>query len=257
MKPFKNKDKLLDFFLSVDDEAMHYKAETLPLDDYMISCDYHAPYHNQAWVNRLLSIADRFQIKRHIIVGDLFDMDFAKKWYTDESSSLDDEIKETRPVIKALDYFNKNHLVQGNHETRIGRLTDAKIQARHLFTMFGGDIWLKKFEYSTYDKIYIGKDWMLVHPKSYSQVSPQVARRLAEKYHRHIINSHGHLLGLSYDRSGKFLTIDLGGMFHIEKVEYINKHTTTHPTWKNGFGMLRNGYFHHFTDATDWNFWLR
>ena len=183
-------------------------------------------------------------------------MDFAKAWYSDQEKNLDDEVKQVKPVIEALNFFDINYLIQGNHETRVGRMTDGKIQARHIYQLFGGDIWEKKFRYSQFDKMRIGDKWLLVHPNSYSQVSPAVARRLAEKYHRHVINSHGHLVGMSYDRSGEFLAVDLGGMFDVRKIEYINMKTTTHPVWANGFCMIRNGHFWHFTDTTDWRFWL-
>ena len=243
------------YTLEKDFDIKIFKEESLPDGDYMISCDYHSPYHHEVWINRYLSIADIFGIKKSVIIGDLYDMDFAKAWYTDNKKDLDEEAGEVRPVIEALNFFDVNYLVQGNHETRVGRMTDGRIQAKHLYHLFGGEIWAKKFRYSEFDKMRIGDKWLLVHPKSYSQVSPAVARRLAEKYHCNIINSHGHLVGMSYDRSGRFLAVDLGGMFDPDKVEYINMHTTTHPVWKNGFGMIRNGHFYHFTDATDWAFW--
>ena len=170
---------------------------------------------------------------------------------------LDKEVFHTDPVIKALDYFDENILVCGNHERRVGMKTDSIIQARHLFGLYGEGIWNRKFKYSVYDKLFIGDEWMVVHPRSYSQISTSVARRLAEKYHKNIINAHGHFVGMAYDRSGKFLAIDLGGMFETKKVDYINLRTTTHPNWKNGFGALYNGKFHFFTDETDWNFWLK
>ena len=102
----------------------------------------------------------------------------------------------------------------------------------------------------------IGSKWMLFHPKSYSQISTSVGKRLAEKFHRNIINTHGHVIGSTYDRSGKFLVVDLGCMLDKRKMGYINLQTTTHPVWQNGFGMLYNGHFYHFTEETDWNFWL-
>lgn len=242
-------------FLEIDKEIKIYEEFILPEDNYMVSCDYHSPYHSEIWVNRMIAIADVFKIKKLIIIGDLFDFNFAKTWYSDESSTLDDEIEYASPLLQALGFFYEIYMVQGNHETRIGRDTKGKIQARHLFRLFGPDVWDKKFKYSPYDKIRIEDKWLFVHPKSYSQISSSVAKKLAEKFHMNIINTHGHFVGTAYDRSGKYLAIDLGGMFQINKVEYINVQTTTHPRWKNGFGMIRNNKFWHFTDATDWEFW--
>ena len=244
------------YLLPRDMEVKTYKELTLPEDNYMISCDEHSPCHSEVWINRLIAIADKFKIRKSIKIGDLFDFKFIMRHYTEDIRSLDKEIAETAPIIKALDYFDINYLLQGNHERRVGIQTNSYIQAKHIFGLFGAEIWRKKFRYSIYDKMNIGKRWMVVHPQSYSQVATSVAKRLAEKFHRNIINSHGHLLGSTYDRSGKFLSIDLGCMVDKNKIDYINLVTTTHPMWKNGFGMLYNGHFYHFTEETDWNYWL-
>ena len=171
----KTADAITDHLMVIDVEMKRYQEECLPSGDYMISCDYHAPYHSEVYVNRLLKVAHRAKIRKHVIIGDLFDMDFAKKWPTDEPITLDKEWPQAQVVIDALCYFDENYLVQGNHESRVSRLTDGKIQAKHLFALLGGDEWKEKFRYTEYDKIRIGDDWLLVHPQSYSQVSPSVA----------------------------------------------------------------------------------
>jgi len=241
--------------LSGSGEVEYFEADTLPDDDYMISADAHCPYHSELYFNRLLMIADIFGIKKHVAIGDLFDSDWAKFWPAEEATDLDREIKHTNPVLNALGRFEMNYLVQGNHEDRINRQTERKIQARHLFALYGNDAWKASFRYTAYDKVFIGDEWMLVHPKSYSRIAPQVARQLAEKYHRNVINSHGHIVGMGFEKSGKFLCVDMGGMFDVRKISYINKHTTTHPMWGSGFGILRNNKFWHFTDMTDWGYW--
>jgi hypothetical protein len=250
--------------ISPDEDMELYQSKDMPDGDYMISCDYHSPYHAEMWINRLVRIADKFHIKKNIIVGDLFDMDFAKytlykqaKKEGEEDSSLDKEACAVQPVIQALDYFDKNYLVMGNHENRIDRLTDGAVQSRHIMRLFWGDEFQQKIEVSVYDKMWIGDEWLVVHPRSYSQISGSVAVRLAEKFHRHVMNAHGHFVALRYDRSGQYMGIDLGGMFDIRKVEYINKKTTTHPFWNNGFGMIYNNRFYHFHGGTDWDWWLK
>jgi len=245
--------------LTRDMEIKIYKELTLPDDNYMISCDEHAPYHSELWINRKLAIAHKFKVTNNIQIGDTLDFDFIKKHPLldgEKRKTLDEEFLEAAPSIKALLYFKKNWLMRGNHEYRVSRYTNSLIQARHLYKIFGKEKWNADFIYSDYDKLNIGKKWLLLHPKSYSQVSTSVGKKMAEKFHRFVINTHGHLVGMAYDRSGKFMVIDLGGMFDIRKIGYINLQTTTHPTWKNGFGMLYNGHFYHFTEETDWNYWL-
>lgn len=252
----RNRLGILVHFLAPDPAVKIYKNLILPEGDYMVSCDYHAPYHSELWINRYLAIADKFKIKKNVIIGDLFDFDFIKHYYEPEQRDLDKEAKHSEPVIKALDYFDENILVEGNHERRIGIQTSALVKAKHIFGIFGAEIWAKKFKYSEYDKISIGSKWLLIHPRSYSQISVSVARRMAEKYHKNIINAHGHFVGSGFDRSGKYIAIDLGGMFDRSKVGYMNLISTTHPFWNSGFLMLLGGHPYHFHEFTDFKFWL-
>jgi len=245
------------FMLEHDKSIKTFRELTLPMDNYMTSCDYHAPYHSEMWINLLLAVAEKFKIKKNIVIGDLFEFHFIMHHYTELSRSLDKEVMQAQPVINTLKYFDMNYFLKGNHENRIGRGTDGLIQAKHLFKLFGGDAWEKHFTYSVYDKLNIGDDWMAVHPGSYSQVSGSVAVRLAEKFAKNVINSHGHFVAMRYTRDGKHVGIDLGGMFDRSRVDYINLKTTTHPIWNNGFGMMLNGHFYHFHNGTDWNYWLK
>lgn len=234
-----------------------YDSDTLPMDNYMISCDDHSPYFSALYENRLLMIAEFFKIKKHIKVGDLVNQDYASHWPKMEAErrgSLDDDIAHSEPLFKALDYFDEIYLVRGNHEDRVTRITDARVQTKHILKLFGQKIH-DKIQYTPYDKVFIGEEWMAVHPKSYSQISGSVAVRLAEKFHRHVLSAHGHFVSLRYDRSGKYMGIDLGGLFSVRKIPYCNLTTTSHPAWSNGFGMLRNGHFWHFHEGTDWGFW--
>jgi hypothetical protein len=242
-----------------DNSVKTYTDEIIPDDDYIVSCDYHAPFHSEAWINRLLLIAEKFKIKKHIIIGDLFDMSFASFYRAKDGEkrpSLDEESAACAPLFNAFDYFDQNILINGNHESRIGNLSESKIEARHLFGIFGADVWAKKFRYITADKAFVGDKWLLIHPKSYSQISASVAVRLAEKYHRNILNAHGHFCAMRFDRSGKFLAVDAGGMYDVSKVGYINVTSTTHPSWNNSFSVIRHGKLQIFHKETDWDWWL-
>ena len=248
---------LVGYLENADNAVKTYKEDTLPDGDYMVSCDYHAPYYSTLWVNRLLAVARKFKIKKHIIAGDLLDQNYAKFHAIidgEEKSSLDMERDNTDPMLKVLAWFNETILIRGNHEGRVSRMTDARIQSRHIIELFGRPL-AEKLIYSDYDRINVGDEWLIVHPKSYSQISGSVALRLAEKFNRHVLNAHGHFIALRFDRSGKYMGVDLGGMFDPAKVGYQTLSTSTHPTWNQGFGMIYHGHFHHFHDGTDFRLW--
>lgn len=246
--------------ISESDDIPRYKEPTMPMDNYMVSCDYHAPFYSEAWANRLLAVAKRFKIRKNLIIGDLFDFEFMSHYPPQdgqERASFEQEKNGNTPLIQALDYFDENYLVSGNHERRVGLQTEGRLLARHLVELFGSEIFQKKFKFSDYDKLNVGDNWLMVHPKSYSQVSGSVAIRLAEKYHKHVLNAHGHFTAMRWDRSGQYMGIDIGGLFDSEKIAYKQFKTTTHPDWNPGFGMLYNGHFYLFHLETDWGFWLR
>lgn len=247
-----------DFYIEENiDTVKFYESDTLPMGNYMVGCDDHSPYHSVLYENRFLMIAKLFGIKTRIEVGDLINQDYASHWPKLEGGTnrnIDEEIAQAEPLFKALDYFDEIYLVQGNHESRVTRITEGRIQGKHILKIFGQKIH-DKFKYTPYDKIFIGDEFMAVHPKSYSQISASTAVRLAEKYHRHVLNAHGHFIALRYDRSGKYMGIDLGGLFDSRKIDYINLQTTTHPAWNQGFGMIYRGKFWHFHEGTDWDFW--
>jgi len=249
--------RVVRHLIPIDNKIPLYFDESIPSGNYIVFSDAHAPYYDEVYVNRLLFVADKFKVKKAVSVGDTLDMDFAKIFYDPEKSDLDTEIVRTEPLLMGLQYFDKVYFMRGNHENRIGRMTDGKIQAQHIFKLFGEKTFCEKFTYIPNTRLMIGKNWLLTHPKNYSQISGSVAVRLAEKYHRHVINAHGHFIALRYDRSGKFMGIDLGGLFKHEKVKYIHDSTTTHPQWNPGFGMIYNDKFYHFHEGTDWDFWTK
>jgi hypothetical protein len=159
----------------------------------------------------------------------------------EKKEELDAELETCRTIMKSLDYFDKTYLICGNHENRVDRLTDGRIQARHIIDLIGKGKYEEKFTVSVYDKIYVGANFLAVHPKSYSQIGGSTAVRLAEKFQMNVLNAHGHFIALRYDRSGRYMAADIGGMFDVKKIDYVCKKTTTHPTWNNGFAMIVDG----------------
>jgi hypothetical protein len=253
----KSRHGILNSLILKDNSIKVYDGYLQLPDDktYTIVCDIHSPYHHTEWVNRAILISSIFNSKNLVIAGDLFDMNFAKHWPKQEGeqgTSLDDEIEQVGQIICFLDYFDMIYLIRGNHEDRPTRKTEALIQARYIIKLMTEKVYDKKFIYSYYDRAYIGNDWMVIHPKSYSQISASTGVRLVEKYRRNVMNAHGHFQAFRYDRSGKNIAIDLGCLLDPMRIGYKNLSTTTHPEWNNGFAVLKNNHIHLFGAYTDW-----
>jgi len=251
------RNKITRHLIPIDEDITYYTDASIPDGNYMVFSDPHAPYYDEVYLNRLMLLADKFGVVKAVGGGDTLDLDFAKYFYDPEKGDLDTEVIKTTPFFQALQYFDEVTLIHGNHENRIGRMTDGKVQARHIFKIFGEKVWNEKFKYiENKTRLKIGRKWLVTHPRSYSQIGGSVAVRLAEKYHRNVINAHGHFIAFRYDRSGKYQCIDLGGLFKKGKIKYISESTTTHPEWNPGFGMILDGHFYHFHNGTDWKYWL-
>lgn len=237
--------------IKVYDDFLRLSAD----ERWLICCDIHAPFHSVEWINRTLLVADREKCDHILIAGDLFEMGFAKHWLAyegEQDMDFAEEVEGLEQIFKWLDYFKKIYLIRGNHESRVTRLQEAKIQAGGIIKLMTEKVYGERFRYSYYDKAEIGNDWLAVHPKSYSQISASTAVRLAEKFHKHILNAHGHFFAIRYDRSGKYMGIDLGGLFDQSKIPYKTLQTTTHPEWQNAFATLIDNHIQFFGNHTNW-----
>jgi len=230
-----------------------YECPRLPDGDYMICSDIHAPFHSEVWVDRYLEIARKKKIKKQIIVGDLFEFSALSSFLPIEGETGEGFSKELEACEKLIEKFARvfqvSYLVSGNHERRVFRASDGNIPAAVIYRYFKD---FDRFVVTPFDKVEIGDNWLLVHPKNYSQISGNVAFRLAAKYRKNIINAHGHFVALRYDASGQNMVVDLGGLFDTRKIDYINLQTTTHPFWNNGFGCLQRGKFYLYHKGSDW-----
>jgi len=148
----------------------------------------------------------------------------------------DIEKKKSRIFLNHLiETFDRIFIMMGNHDVRILRQLAFEETFRTFIDSISSS---NKVQVSEYPKATINDSWFIAHPKSYSQISGNVAKRLAEKYHMNIIATHGHFSSRSYDRSGLFVCIDCGGLVDYEKTEYVNYAITTHPMWNNSFVLL-------------------
>lgn len=241
----------IDPKIKVYDDFLKLSAD----ERWIVCCDIHAPYHSVEWINRTLLIAEKENCDHILIAGDLFEMGFAKHWMAHEGEpdlSLSEELEGLEQIFKWLDYFKRIYLIRGNHESRVTRLKEARVQAGGIIKLMTEKVYGERFKYSYYDKAEIGTDWLAIHPKSYSQISASTAVRLAEKFRKHIFNAHGHFQALRWDRSGINMGIDLGGLLDQNKIAYSSLSTTTHPFWNVGFATLINNHVQLYGSHTDW-----
>lgn len=209
-------------------------------DSVLITSDWHIPHYDKEMLSLLLNTAKENNTQELIIAGDLLNLDIISRYVNrDAPVTIDEELREAREVINILlEQFNKITVIPGNHERRIISRLQTPLSFSAFFNMITSDERVK-----TVENDFILLDtaigiFRVCHPGNYSKVKLSVAVQLADLYHQHIIAGHSHNFGFTFSRSGKFLCFDCGGLFDEDKIEYI-KDTTTHPSWEQGFILLK------------------
>lgn len=229
--------------------------------DSLVAGDLHIPYTDWDLLGKLIEIAKKFKIYELDLGGDILDQyGFACAIGFppgDPAETFDKEIKEADKVFKILlTHFKQVNLIPGSHDKRILKVLKKQITLQNVYQMITNEIGKKVFLSETQYMIRNGI-WRITHPKSYSRKTGAVAQVLAAKEQCNIISFHSHQVGLSFDISGKFYSIDAGGLFNDKYIAYIQEHDTTHPRWTGGFVMLKNNVPYLFTKRTDWGFYLK
>ncbi|MBU2249834.1 MAG: hypothetical protein KKD77_24010 [Gammaproteobacteria bacterium] len=251
LKDIEPLSKMLDILPDYDKEILQ-----IPDRPCALTADWHAPYFSKLWLRRLIAVCTKLGVKDLAIVGDFADMSWISRFVRKEQrgGGLD---QDARIIYKTLDMllniFDDVWWCFGNHEDRlpqrlgghdmlqasaeaVGRRTPGRLHVSDIPTLLLGD------------------KWRLEHPKTFSRDGAKVAASAASIYLKNIACAHGHHFGFKYDVSGRYLGIDLGGMFDVSKQEYLFKTgITTMPQWQPGFWVYRNGKVLPLEDSmTDW-----
>jgi len=246
-----------------------YDKELHLTGDYMLTGDWHIPFHDPDLTKKLFAVAKRFGIKKLACVGDLMELD-AFKTYLDKSTSWQYEKQKARNVIKALlTWFDEIVWLIGNHEIRLWKRVQGMGDEEDIFQMVLEGEMTRKVKYSTYPYAIVNESWMIVHPKSYSRLQSRNAYFLASKYlpdlmakgnspngRYGVVAFHGHLGGEGTDISGHYRVADGMCMVDPMKVAYKTVKVDTSPEWRQGFFMLWDNFLYPLpAKDTDWNFW--
>lgn len=227
--------------------------------DVLVASDWHMPFHDLTLAEYLLDVRRTLGIEHLIIPGDLLDATALSSY---DKLGLEHSIKEelmlARDTLGLLSrHFKKIYWSPGNHENRLLRRFDFALTLPDVIELLTPSNVLpevESIELPQFTVISNGQKFRITHPKSYSIVPMKIASELADIFHCHVMSAHGHHMGVSYSKSGKYLGIDLGGMFDVEKVPYINLGgDTTHPRWNPGFWAITHGIPQPFNNQlTNW-----
>lgn len=252
LKDVKPLDGLLDILPD-------YSRELLRIPDRpcALTADWHAPYFSQLWLKRLLRVSERLGVKDLAIVGDFTDMSWISRFTRKEQrgGGLDMDVRIIfRTLGLLLSVYSDVWWCYGNHEDRLPQKLGGQDMLQASAEAFGSKC-AGRLHMTDMPTLLLGNSWRLEHPKTFSRDGAKVGAAAASIYLKNIACGHGHHFGFKYDVSGRFLGIDLGGLFDVSKQEYLFKTgLTTLPQWTPGFWVYKNGKMLPFEDSlTDWS----
>ncbi len=217
--------------------------------DVIIINDVHLPYTDYDLAQRVVDVAAFYDLTEMVVAGDLLDMDsgstFSRKL---RPVPLEQEIDAAQELLAYYaQHFKRIWIMPGNHEERLLKQLDGELS----FQLFSrtiqppGDAMAEIFRFTPYDNLTIvsgEQEYMVTHQRNASAISLKVGESLAWKYHKNMIITHQHNSAKGYDKYGRYLIIDSGGLHDQQRTPYMSLKTGTNPVHDAGFVTLIGGW---------------
>lgn len=253
-------------------EPVRYNQHPRLFGDTLLINDLHIPFVNVNLLNKALRVAEIFKIRQMLVIGDFIDCESISPFdFGGDQYEIHEEFKIALEFMRRLEgCFDRIVMLRGNHENRIikflkrvRRAMDANpdLAAYHSI-LKGGEgkpAWEEYRDYFTSERVEISpypladveNRFRCVHPKSYSRHAGNAELLLCEKYDKHIVGTHGHMTGLRFNKSGKHIALQLGGLVDGDMIYYRGMQVTTHPEWNPAFGWIKNGKLGYYIEHPD------
>jgi hypothetical protein len=224
--------------------------------DAAIVHDVHAPTTDLNMARRVIPVSEKLGVKRLILAGDLLNMElFSSYDQIIDSPHFEQELNAVRFLLQYWgQYFEEMYWIRGNHEDRWFKAMKGSATMERLRNMIGG---IAHVQVSDRDVIKINTDtglWIVPHGANYSVQQLNVADVIAQKYQAHVVMGHQHHCAKGWDRFGRYVIVDNGGLFDKDNLHYVQLKTTKSPEMKTGFTVLKGGFAHVFGESpyTNW-----
>ncbi len=230
--------------------------------DCVVTGDWQLPTTNYDFTALPMAIGEKYLTGERtlIIAGDFINADAFSTYDSDlPTPAFEQELAAAEWLIaEMLTVFDKIYWIAGNHERRFGKRTHSALNMNHLKRLIRDDPRLIVSNWGHMVVETATGEWRITHGRNYSVNTLTVASELAQKFQQHIIGHHQHHIGMSYDRFGRYILVDNGGIFAPNQMDYAILDDSKSPAMKVGFTLLQNGVATLFGahPFTDWQRWL-
>lgn len=240
--------------------SVYTGAETIE-GDCIVTGDFQLPTTNWKMAEWVYQVGVSTGIKKLLIVGDWINCD-AFSYYPPivPEISFFTECQGSRDLIARYnEHFDLILLTLGNHEKRYLKSKRGMLSVNELM----GNIshYEKTFKISPYPYVNIvsgGVKWRATHPRDYSRITGKLGDELAQKHQSNMVLLHQHHVGKVMDSWGRYVIIDGGGIFDVQKMAYVALADSRMPAMVNGFTVIQDGVgelvtpYPAFTDLRRW-----
>lgn len=192
--------------------ASKYTKAPVINENCLVMTDMHHPYQDDNFIDSLLDLSERLNIKAVYLGGDTWDMNHASAYTDNPPETLLDEWREwKKSKLKMDSIFTRKVIGMGNHEDRMAR--NKHVDTVQFVTLLAGD---DSWEVSPYYYAKIHGVWV-GHPNS-AALESHTKIALAEDMSVSI--GHTHHFTMRQTPNGKHIAIQQGGVMDTEKLKY-------------------------------------
>lgn len=216
---------------------------TITSPGVLVIGDPHIPGHDADFLNKCFSVGCAWGVQDLLWAGDFYNLDgLSPFWDEVEPPTPEQERAAGIEVFdRAAERFGHQYWAMGNHDVRhIKALLALGYKFETAIKMLCPE-YVVASPYHFAEVLSGGRRWRVLHPKNASVNPGAVGEKMAAKFLCNVVIAHGHTVGYRRDRSNRYIIIDSGGAFHLDKLAYVSLEPSTRPAMNQGAVIIHRG----------------
>lgn len=260
--------------------------------DAFVLMDAQIPYHHAEFINKCLTLCEKWNIRQMILGGDALDMNamntFAPNFENDDKRVIDTKTASTLLAIADTlpsDKREEIHAIVADAEGEggiSGEIKESRAVLKSFESSFDTILWIMgnheqrvlralqkvlpvdslavvfgadnpRWTVSPYYKCVLNSGGELWRIEHPVNTGKGSSKKLASKFTSHVIMGHNHHFNITTDPSGKWYAIEPGMGMDEERMAYVSQRSNSADTHMTGAVIIRNGKPTALNKFTDWD----